>query len=238
MNRKIITMLILSAFCFAGLVWAQDDRGNPNDPARNERANACFRGGTWAGMCDKIDVEPDGDIDQQDIDWMWRCGWYAIRVERGLIRDGDYPAECYKRPPLPPAPSSSRPAAVVGPVGPGCPPLMTFSVPDVGTPFDTTVVPSLGPVINDIIAFSQSRGLGWIPSTGATGLIALANTYYASPVTLISPDPRTSSFAPRAPGITYTITADIGFDGCYDITVIVTSDTINFVETNAGSFFP
>lgn len=225
MRRFILALVFALAASFA---LAQDDLGNPNDPAENERANACFAGGSWEGKCHTTDTDFDGDVDIHDINWMWRCGWYVIRVERGLLNEGQYPSECYTKVRL----------FALGAVGPSCPPLQTFNVPDVGTPPNPTVVPSLGPVINNIIAFAQSRGLGWNPSTGATGLIALANAYYASPVTLISPDPRTSSFAPRDQGITYTITADIGFDGCYDITVIVTSDTINFVETNAFSFFP
>jgi hypothetical protein len=107
-------------------------------------------------------------------------------------------------------------------------------VVDVGTPPNPS--PTLAGQVRSILRFAQSRGLTW---SSASQLRDLAVTYYASPVTLISPDPRQPGFSnPRQPGITYTITADIGFDGCYDITVVVTSDTINFVEQNISLFVP
>ena len=46
-----------------------DDRGNPNDPRVNERANACFEGGSMAGKC--------------HADNEWEAGWYLIRFEWG-----------------------------------------------------------------------------------------------------------------------------------------------------------
>ncbi len=226
MKRFIVAFVLVFAASFA---LAQDDLGSPNDPAENERANACFAGGSWEGKCHRTDTDFDGDVDIHDINWMWRCGWYVIRAEHGLLNEGQYPSECYTKVRL----------FAIGAVGPSCPPLQTFNVPDVGTPPNMSIVSSLlGPVMNDIINFANSRGLGWNPTSGGAALIALANAYYLNPATLISPDPRATSFAPRDPGITYTITADIGFDGCYDITVVVTSDTINFLETNIGSFFP
>ncbi|MFQ3660187.1 MAG: hypothetical protein SNJ54_14655, partial [Anaerolineae bacterium] len=97
-----------------------------------------------------------------------------------------------------------------------------------------------------IFDFVQSRGLVLSPLTPAN-LTSIALTYYNHSSTIISPDPRgITSFphpdfpysGPRASGINYTITADIGFDGCYDIVVRVTSDTINFVESNLAMMLP
>ncbi|MFQ3673987.1 MAG: hypothetical protein SNJ83_10370 [Aggregatilineales bacterium] len=207
----------------AVVVWgvqAQDDRGNPNDPSENERANACFTGGSWEGKCHRTDVDFDGDVDEQDVNWMWRCGWYVIRVERGLLNEGQYPSECYTKPRF----TASAPS---------CPPIVSFTVPD-------APLPALLSTLSDIFDFVQSRGLVLSPLTPAN-LTSIALTYYNHSSTIISPDPRgITSFphpdfpysGPRASGINYTITADIGFDGCYDITVRVTSDTINLVESN------
>ena len=56
-----------------------------NDPGFNENANACFEGGSMAGVCDNLDVDGDEDVDEHDRNWMWRCGWYLIRVELGYF---------------------------------------------------------------------------------------------------------------------------------------------------------
>lgn len=53
-----------------GALMAQDDRGNVNDPGFNERANACFAGGSLEGKCHTTDADFDGDIDDLDIAYM------------------------------------------------------------------------------------------------------------------------------------------------------------------------
>lgn len=62
-------ILVLLILCGAFVASAQgvDDQGKPNDPVVNERANACFEGGSQEGRC-VTDAE-------------WTCGWYLIRWE-------------------------------------------------------------------------------------------------------------------------------------------------------------
>jgi len=70
----LITILSFSAIKAADSV---DDHGNLNDPAINDRANACFEGGSLEGKCDS--------------DLLWQAGWYLIRFEHGLLTRADFP---------------------------------------------------------------------------------------------------------------------------------------------------
>ncbi len=73
---------VLVSLLIAGVVLAVpgfDDRGNPNDPRVNERANACYDGGTLAGKCDE----------QAE----WDAGWYLIRFEYGLLNCDNFPSQ-------------------------------------------------------------------------------------------------------------------------------------------------
>lgn len=79
MTRRIfigmaIGMLLLSLVA----VFAASDSENPNDPAVNPNANACYTGGSMAGKC-KADKQ------------LWIAGWYAIRYQRGLITADQIP---------------------------------------------------------------------------------------------------------------------------------------------------
>lgn len=58
-----------------------DDDGMPNIPLFNERANACYGGGSLSGTC----------VTEAD----WQCGWAWIRLENGLIPREDLPQECH-----------------------------------------------------------------------------------------------------------------------------------------------
>lgn len=54
-----------------------DDQGNPNDPEVNDRANACYEGGTMLNQCNtKLD---------------WQAGWYLIRFEMGILSRDEIP---------------------------------------------------------------------------------------------------------------------------------------------------
>lgn len=68
----VVIAIMLSVLIF-GVVFAGgvDDEGNPNDPRVNERANACYMGGTLEGKC-ATEAE-------------WQAGWYLIRYEYGMI---------------------------------------------------------------------------------------------------------------------------------------------------------
>lgn len=85
LSMMIIALMLLLGFgsAFAtgptGLI-GTDDLGNPNDPNKNERANACFEGGTMAGKCDS--------------EWAWTCGWYLIRYEAGIFSRAVFPDTC------------------------------------------------------------------------------------------------------------------------------------------------
>jgi hypothetical protein len=87
-------MALLAVLAFGALTFAQtDDRGNPNDPATNPRANACFVGGSLEGKCSSTDVDGDGAISLSDISWMWEAGWYLIRYQAGIISEADFPLQ-------------------------------------------------------------------------------------------------------------------------------------------------
>lgn len=73
----VIVILVLSSiFVYADAGF--DDTGNPNDPDDNDRANACYEGGSMEGKCDE-EIE-------------WSAGWYLIRYEYGLLAREDVPS--------------------------------------------------------------------------------------------------------------------------------------------------
>jgi hypothetical protein len=109
--RPLSFLTILLSLWLAGVSLAQDDQGNPNDPTVNERANACFAGGSLEGKCHTTDADANGVIDDLDVAFMWWCGWYIIRAEQGLLRAEDTPEGCYFEP---------------APVATGCPDFPVF----------------------------------------------------------------------------------------------------------------
>lgn len=92
MKRQYVLLLVLAIMVSMGtIIFALDDEGNANDPAINERANACYEDGTMAGKC--------------ATDWEWTCGWYLIRFDSGLMSREQVPAFCESL--LPALPESS-----------------------------------------------------------------------------------------------------------------------------------
>jgi hypothetical protein len=80
MKTSIFRLLALIILVFAAIVGIQaqeDDQGVPNDPNNNERANACYEGGSMAGQCDTMEE--------------WEAGYYLIRWEYGLLSTEDFP---------------------------------------------------------------------------------------------------------------------------------------------------
>ena len=75
---------MLSIMVFLLLSTLSSTAETTNNPNNDPDANACYEGGTLAGSCDSMDVDDDGDIDKSDVDWMWKCGFYLIRVEYGI----------------------------------------------------------------------------------------------------------------------------------------------------------
>lgn len=84
----LVLLLVLSSL--AVVSFAQTTNNNPNF---NEDANACAEGGTLEGFCNVTDADRDGDVDQDDINWMWKCGWFLIRADYGLMAREDIPLE-------------------------------------------------------------------------------------------------------------------------------------------------
>src|SRR5215510_1893 len=88
MFKKLLVVPILLLVSIIVLAVGLDDQGNPNDPTVNERANACYEGGSMEGKC--------------DTQWEWDGGWYLIRFQYGLISREDFPAQyAILLPPLP-----------------------------------------------------------------------------------------------------------------------------------------
>ncbi|MFN8377652.1 MAG: hypothetical protein U0452_03175 [Anaerolineae bacterium] len=120
---KLCLVFVFALLVVNGLIAAVgagvDDQGNPNDPAVNERANACYAGGTMDGKCTN-ELE-------------WQCSWYLIRFETGMISRAEFPAACAGL--LPELPS---PAAVP----------TTPAVPTAGCVFVVTNLSSSGWVPN------------------------------------------------------------------------------------------
>jgi hypothetical protein len=80
MKTSIFRLLALCILVFAAIVGIQaqeDDQGNLNDPNSNDRANACYEGGSMAGQCDTMEE--------------WEAGYYLIRWEYGLITLEQFP---------------------------------------------------------------------------------------------------------------------------------------------------
>jgi len=79
MKKLIIIVFIALLSVFMVVADGVDDRGQPNDPDTNDRANACYEGGS---------MEHAGC----STEWEWVCGWHLIRWEA----DGSYdmPVTC------------------------------------------------------------------------------------------------------------------------------------------------
>ena len=78
---------VLSAISFFILGTFGSLAQTTNDPNSDLEANACFPDGSLYGTCNTNDLNGDGNIDGNDQDWMWVCGWFLIRVEYGLFSE-------------------------------------------------------------------------------------------------------------------------------------------------------
>ena len=93
-RNLIIALFALLSLTLVATASGIDDEGNPNDPNLNNRANACFEGGSLEGRCDTIDIDENGSVDEWEIEWHYVCGWYLIRYENGLIDQSNLPDGC------------------------------------------------------------------------------------------------------------------------------------------------
>jgi hypothetical protein len=102
MKRRLFVILALVVFFIPVSVsladTGLDDQGNPNDPAVNARANACYPGGAMEGKC--------------DTEWEWTCGWYLIRYNAGMYSRSQVPATCASL--LPPVLKGAKTYPTVG----------------------------------------------------------------------------------------------------------------------------
>jgi hypothetical protein len=79
MKRSLIFIITAGALLITLVVaLAATNSENPNDPAVNPNANACYTGGSMEGKCKQ---------DEQ----LWIAGWYAIRYQHGIITADQIP---------------------------------------------------------------------------------------------------------------------------------------------------
>lgn len=80
--KKIIIVFVVILFSSLQIsAQDTDDQGNTNDPAINDRANACFEGGSMEGKC--------------DTEWEWVCGWHLIRLDsQNQESRYNFPSDC------------------------------------------------------------------------------------------------------------------------------------------------
>ncbi len=109
LRKLIITIFALLSLVSIVVASGTADNGKPNDPTINERANACFEGGSLEGQCNTVDIDRNGTVDDWEIEWHYVCGWYLIRFEQGLIAGTNLPAGCG----IPPA-ATTAPGAPIG----------------------------------------------------------------------------------------------------------------------------
>jgi len=86
---KVLFVLIAVLFVVTVISLAQSTEQSDNE---------CFEGGWMEGTCSTTDVDGDGDVDQQDRDWMFTCGHYMAQVDSGELTNNEVPLEgCEKQ---------------------------------------------------------------------------------------------------------------------------------------------
>lgn len=130
MKWTIRALIMLTLMATALLVGAQDDvpliefiPSGPNNPWKNEIANACYYGGSLSGKCNNTDVNDDNIVDQSDRDWMWNAGWHLIRQEYGMTPTDSFD-DAYEQI----LPDTQR--TQINDKAPGCYPIYYEGVPD------------------------------------------------------------------------------------------------------------
>ena len=89
MKRLSIIVVSILALILSVQVLAQDDGEGLADDA-----NACYEGGSLEGKCGNSDLDRDGTVEEWEIDRMYTCGWYLIRLENGVISRQQFPNYC------------------------------------------------------------------------------------------------------------------------------------------------
>lgn len=73
MRRLLVVLIVMLGLTVVGVVSAQDDGEQVEDPTEN----ACYEGGALEGKC-------DWPTDAED-EWAWACGWYYAAFIGGRI---------------------------------------------------------------------------------------------------------------------------------------------------------
>ena len=81
MKRNLLFMVAVGVFIVLNVAFTAAFSKTPNDPTANTDANACYTGGSMAGTC--------------NTDYLWVAGWYAIRLQYGMITVDQVP-DAYK----------------------------------------------------------------------------------------------------------------------------------------------
>jgi len=90
MRKLKFLVILVAAFALSVVGVLGQEAPFDNDPATNPDANACYEGGSMEDKCND-DMNGDGVVTQNEIDWAWNCGWYLIRYENNM---GGLPADC------------------------------------------------------------------------------------------------------------------------------------------------
>ena len=81
MKRAITLFTLTLVIVLAAVIVVQAEPDSPPGvPPDDEDANACYSGGSMEGKC--------------ITDWHWKCGWFLIRFEEGLLSRENFPQEC------------------------------------------------------------------------------------------------------------------------------------------------
>jgi hypothetical protein len=64
----------------------------------DQSENECLEGGMLYDHCNTTDADGDGVVTQEDINWMYECGYYLAQVDNGDLLNDEIPLDgCSKQ---------------------------------------------------------------------------------------------------------------------------------------------